>query len=91
MKLYTVPELIERLKAINIMDISLADAQVMYEASEALKRLSRPASEREPPHCPTCACGLHPRANGVVPLPDEESSLQCRDIANCKFPDCSCK
>jgi hypothetical protein len=56
MSLYTVSELIERLQSMRLDDPQLADGMVIEEAAEALKRLSRPYSEREPPHCPTCGC-----------------------------------
>jgi hypothetical protein len=26
----------------------------------AYDKLRRPVTEREPPHCPTCACGMQP-------------------------------
>jgi hypothetical protein len=28
-----------------------------YTAAEEIERLSKPAHEREPPHCSTCECG----------------------------------
>lgn len=30
----------------------------LEQAADQLERLSRPYSEREPPHCPTCSCGM---------------------------------
>lgn len=65
MSLYTVPELIQRLEAMDFCDADLSDAQVVYEAAEALKRFypvhpDQTGKTREPPHCPTCDCGLHP-------------------------------
>jgi hypothetical protein len=38
--LYTVPELITKLEGMDFDDCQLADAQVVHEAGEALKRLS---------------------------------------------------
>lgn len=34
--------------------------QLVMDAQREIERLSRPAHEREPPHCSTCGCGLAP-------------------------------
>lgn len=38
MSLYTIPELIQRLEALDFDDSQLADGQVVYEAAQALRR-----------------------------------------------------
>lgn len=44
-------------------------ARVIIHLQDEIKRLSRPAHEREPPHCSTCACGLAPEPAREYPDP----------------------
>ena len=67
---------------LNVIDSALADARrenVRWENAHKIllseiERLKRPAHEREPPHCSTCACGLAPEPAAV---PDTVDFFMC--------------
>lgn len=43
----------------SLRDCASLDGERLQALWDEIDRLSRPAHEREPPHCSTCACGAH--------------------------------
>ena len=64
-----IPGLVERLMAAASAEAS--------EATAALKHLSRPWNEREPPHCATCSCGcsVEPQVAVILDAPPETDPI----------------
>lgn len=51
----------------SLRDCASLDGERLQALWDEIDRLSRPAHEREPPHCSTCACGAHePTENAVM-------------------------